>query len=255
MKKLFFFLAVTGLLYGGELSDKYNYQDRTKGYNNLNIPDVVKINELSIKKNENLKSIQKVDNKNMRDFSKTIVDKTNTQEFQTQIKDMKEYILNDKQFGYKGQMQEYREAEASKPNQKETLSVNERFYIVVSSSLDKSLIQKYIKQTEPIKNDVEFVLRGTIGGHKKMKPTLDWRNEVLKNGDSYFNRSIKIDPVTVKKYNIKKVPAFLYIEDITDEKSSYDVVYGSVHISLALQELSKINKNSKSLKKLSEKYN
>lgn len=255
----FFFLAVAlGVISfangDNQLEQRYNYNERFKEYKDINIPDIVKINDMAVKKNQNLKDIPKNENQNMKDFSKSLVDKTNSPDFQNQLKDMKEYILNDKQLGYEEQMQEFKQTQSQEKNSKEILSNNERFYIVVSSSLSDSLIKKYIKQTEPIKNDVEFILRGTIGGHKKMKPTLDWRNEILKKGDSYYTRSIKVDPQTVRKYGIKRVPAFLYINDITDQNSSYDVVYGSVHIFLALKELTKIN-NSKSLKKLSEKFN
>lgn len=102
-----------------------------------------------------------------------------------------------------------------------------------------------------VNSDVTFILRGTIGGVKKIKPTLDWIQEILiKNNSTKYEYNVLIEPRIVNKYKIEKLPAVLYIKDYnpsyTEESTNeeYYIYYGAVDINYALK---KINDNAKSL--------
>ena len=104
---------------------------------------------------------------------------------------------------------------------------------------------------QKVNTDVTFVLRGTIGGIKEIKPTLEWIQEILtKSDNSRYEYNIMIEPRVVSKYKVEQTPAVLYvknynpsyIEESTDEE--HYIYYGAVDIDYALK---KINGDVKSL--------
>lgn len=104
---------------------------------------------------------------------------------------------------------------------------------------------------QKVNTDITFVLRGTIGGIKEIKPTLEWMQDVLtKNDNTRYEYNVVIEPRIVSKYNIEQVPAVLYVKNYNPtytEKSTDEehyIYYGAVDIDYALE---KINGDVKSL--------
>lgn len=269
MKKTFFFsLALCSFLHSeiyaeadfkNQLQHKFNYEERTGKYKDFDIPTISKTKEVSLKEHKGIK-LEKNQDPQAQLKAKEITNYVNTPAFKKKLEESKNYILNDEQLGYKQELQ--KQALEKGINNKVTtntvLSQNEKVYIAISSSMSKELIRNYIRQTYNVRNEVAFILRGTIPnknqkyGHTKIKPTLDYIRDILDNDGQQLEANIFIDPKTYQKYNIERVPAFLYVSDIMSENPEYFKVYGAVHTKLSIKKTLE-NISSKNLQKLSNK--
>ena len=97
-----------------------------------------------------------------------------------------------------------------------------RFYLFVSSTIPEKNLRSYARQLAQIPN-AKLVLRGFIGGAKKMAPTLKFikksskKNPFCSKGINCPTHKIDfiIDPVLFQRYNIKKVPTLVFVENLT----------------------------------------
>lgn len=140
------------------------------------------------------------------------------------------------------------------------LSENERIYIFVSSSMPETTIRNYIKQASKIGSNIYFVMRGTIGGIKKITPTAQWITSVIKK-DPYCEGECEmypvkflIDPFLYKKYNIQRVPAVVYVNGLENPEGlseglnsvkvkNFFVSYGDVSLEYHLKLIGERAKN------------
>lgn len=175
--------------------------------------------------------------------------------FPEQVKDYNEYysqIQNKNTVSNKKQEPFY----GSKTVQ---LSPDERIYIFISSSVPVETLRNYARDIDRIGSpNIKMVMRGFIGGMKYIKPTMEYLSDVLKRDKlcdfkagqkcEVYGTSVYIDPLLFRAYNIKEVPAFVYIkglkvmdpllsEGMTDNVTSTQatVLYGDVSLEYAVE--------------------
>ncbi|HEB7570387.1 TPA: hypothetical protein RZK24_001643 [Campylobacter coli] len=209
--------------------------------------------------------------------AKEISNMRRSEAFQKKIVDNQNYILYDKSMNFDEYLGEYSQNTKDMISQMENskhlissnkyLNPNEKIFIVISSSMDKSSIQNYFKLLENVNTDITFVLRGLVGNDARyINPTFSYLQDLLikdpnnknkedKNNFYYFN--IEINPKVTRRFNITKTPAVIFIKNYdpivqdyqkmtntpADTNEEYYVAYGEVSINYALSE---INKQAKS---------
>jgi len=96
----------------------------------------------------------------------------------------------------------------------------DRLYVFVSSSVPKRTLRNYVRDVAKLKNAV-LVLRGFVGGASHVKPTARFVIDILKKDEhcetaecDMWNVEVQIDPILFKRYNIKRVPAVAFAENI-----------------------------------------
>jgi type-F conjugative transfer system pilin assembly protein TrbC len=136
------------------------------------------------------------------------------------------------------------------------LSPDERLYIFVSSSIPKETIRRYVTfVSNHIEGNVVFVLRGGIGGLKRLMPTVSWIYDTIKKDSNceglnceVYGVEFVIDPFLFRRYKVERVPAVVYakgrllsefdISEGLDEKWQTQVwakTYGDVGLSYHLK--------------------
>ena len=146
------------------------------------------------------------------------------------------------------------------------LSSQERLYLFISSSVPKETLRRYTETVGRLRDpNVKIVMRGFINGAKYVKPTMAFIRDILlidpgcnplKEKCSTFNTEVIIDPMLFSKYDIQKVPAFVYVPVVTvvdPEKSegwesnikvsNYYSVYGDVNLDHVLEMFQKETKS------------
>lgn len=149
-------------------------------------------------------------------------EKYQSEEFQNRLKGESERIQKEI-MGGSGQKKYYADtAEAAKDG----LS-NEQIYIFISSSMPASTIRNYVQDAAYLNDpNIIFVLRGFVGGVKKIKPTLKFTRDIIKKDsnctgscDSY-NVKVQVNPLMYSRYNIDRVPAILYVQGILPKEAA-----------------------------------
>ncbi len=168
----------------------------------------------------------------------------NSQEFQerlsAQVKKLEESV-------FKGARPQNKRGESD-------LTVNasggETIYLFISSSIPKSTLRNYFADISSTRSPgVHAVMRGLIGGMKKIGPTLEFISGVsvkevgcdIAEGECEMNRvNVQINPQLFKQYNVTSAPAVVYALSGGED---FLAVYGDVPLSFALE---KINARVKS---------
>ena len=171
--------------------------------------------------------------------AKKIKTYVNSKEYSEKLQKAKDDILYDKKTNW----QQYVPNNLKTGDNRlkiDTIFGSEKIFIIISSSIPDITLKNYLISLSPLSTKVTFVLRGVIGSHKKIMPTLYWIKDLL--GDK-FQYNIMIDPRITKKYNITKIPAILYIKDYNLDMEKHWIYYGDISIKYALE---KINEDAKS---------
>lgn len=118
----------------------------------------------------------------------------------------------------------YGDAKKSGEKKREILPVNERIYLFVSSSIPILTLKNYARDLDRLGDpNVFMVMRGFVGGMKRVKPTLDFVRDVItedpncdshKTGCKAYRVNIKIDPLLFRRYGITRVPSSVYAPDV-----------------------------------------
>ncbi|MEM3580399.1 MAG: type-F conjugative transfer system pilin assembly protein TrbC [Candidatus Bathyarchaeia archaeon] len=104
------------------------------------------------------------------------------------------------------------------------LSDDERIYIFISSSMPEQTIRNYVREACHTGNNTYLILRGGIGGIRKLMPTVLWANEMLKKNPlcegqcETYPVKILIDPFLFRKYSITRVPAVVYVRGLQNSE-------------------------------------
>lgn len=180
---------------------------------------------------------------------------------------LKEYTESEeyleKQHAYEAKIKRLLELDNSgiEPTEKaKNYSETDRFVLFVSSSLPESTLRRYAKSIEKVNGLMVF--RGTVGGRKKMMPTIQFMERILKVDPfcetqpcEYFKANVTIDPRLFELNDIKQVPALIFIENMDFsnylDKHSGDgmptaanaIVYGDASLSGMAKELYRMTKN------------
>ena len=118
----------------------------------------------------------------------------------------------------------YRDAKGEGKRKPGMLPDNERIYLFVSSSMPIHTLRNYARDLEKLGDpNIVMVMRGFVGGMKRVKPTLDFVREVItedtgcdihKTGCKAYRVNIKIDPLLFRRYGITRVTAAVYAPDV-----------------------------------------
>ncbi len=203
MKKVVFALVILSLLFtisSAQDTLEQRIEDVNKKAKQMNVPDA--------EVDERAKS-----------EAKKAYEYSQSPEFRSQVERFKRdlSILLGKEIPPQGTQEQY--YSGYKPV-KGMLSDDERIYIFISSSMPELTIRNYIKSASVIGNNIYLVLRGGIGGIKKLMPTVLWANELLKknpyceNQCDMYGVKILIDPFLFRKYLIERVPAVVYVKGL-----------------------------------------
>lgn len=276
------FLAITFLILSAQanenkkeiFNDKYlnsqkldQYRDTDINKNSdFKISNIKEMTNISNEVNTNTSSMisNSLKSDTLENEAQEIDSKVKSKDFQKKIIENENYLLYDKKINWQQHLGQYKNrtntaleqlkdegAVSSEISSNQFLEHKEKLFIVISSSIPKHILKNYFEMLQNVNTDVTFVLRGTIDGVKKIKPTLDWIQEILtKNDNTRYEYNIIIEPRIVSKYNIKQVPAVLYIKNYNPsyiEESNGEehyIYYGAVDIDYALK---KINGDVKSL--------
>ena len=132
---------------------------------------------------------------------------------------------------------------------------DDRIYLFVSSSVPLPTIRNYAMDMARL-NDPRFVLvmRGFVGGAKRIGPTASFIADVLKvdpNCELNANRECAmqdvpfiVDPTLFRKSGIEKVPAIGFIPGGTQIVAEPLIVYGDTSLGYALEQMSRESGNS-----------
>lgn len=140
--------------------------------------------------------------------------------YEAEIERLKGTVFKDTLDSYYGDSNE-----AGKGNAKGgTLPENERIYLFVSSSVPINTLRNYARDLDRLRDpNIFMVMRGFVGGMKRVKPTLDFVKrviaedancDVMTQGCKAYQANIKIDPLLFRKYEITRVPAAVYAPDL-----------------------------------------
>ncbi len=94
------------------------------------------------------------------------------------------------------------------------LSSRTVFYLLMSSSVPKSIWKNYADFVEKAKLEdrVVFVLRGCVGGCTYIRPTLEFLQDILKDGERERSIGIWIDPFIFRRFGVKEVPCLVMVK-------------------------------------------
>lgn len=175
--------------------------------------------------------------------------------FKKQLKNMEDNVLHDKALDWSKSLPS---SGVLAQEQRGNLAHDERLFVVISSSMPETLVKTYLSHLEPIAKDVTFVMRGGIGGVKKIKPTLEWIKRVkMYDSEHSYQCQVDINPNITRRYGITKVPALVFVsgydesmmgqhtgtEGETALKEKVSIVYGAIDPVAAMQEIEKKTQN------------
>lgn len=171
----------------------------TKDFNLSSIRQDMNLTKDEIKKRYDIKFNQSAEaNKS----AKIVSDMRRSDAFEKKIVDNQNYILYDKSMNFNEYLGEYSQNTKDMINQMENskhlistnkyLNPNEKIFIVISSSMDKSSIQNYFKLLENVKTDITFVLRGLVGNDARyINPTFSYLQDLLVKDPNNKNKEDK----------------------------------------------------------------
>jgi type-F conjugative transfer system pilin assembly protein TrbC len=187
----------------------------------ISMEEVLKAVEEGEKKAKDLGNFSNVHEGPAKELAERIYQATQSSNFQALVKkyeeELSKQILGRESFSLKDIYKDY----VGKKKAKERVLVldpDERLYIFVSSSVPKETIRRYVTfVSSHIEGKAVFVLRGGIGGLKKLMPTVAWIYDVMKKEGNcegvnceVYGVEFMIDPFLFKRYEVKRVPAVVY---------------------------------------------
>jgi len=248
-------------------------REKSKDFNLSNMKTNMEVNQTEFDKKYG--QIQTIKSKSAEQQAKEVSNYARSDKFQKGVLENEKYILYDKSIDwskYTGKysdqtkeiMKQLENTNSSLLSKNQFLNPNEKLFIVISSSLKKETIRNYFKMLENVNTDVTFVLRGVIGTPKKIMPTINYINDLLikdpnKDKSDPSNRysfNVEINPKITRRFDVKQVPAVLFIKNYNpvvqeykdvigspDKDELYWIAYGEASIDYALKQ---INKKAKS---------
>lgn len=138
-----------------------------------------------------------------------------------------------------------------------TAAGGQRLYLFISSSMPMATLRNYaatIARAEA--SGITMVMRGFVGGMKKIRPTMEFIGAVLKkNHDCDFAKekcdsfqvNVQVDPELFQKLQIREVPALAYLpgNDGEAETAPADatIVYGDAGLDYLLEKINREAQN------------
>jgi len=66
-------------------------------------------------------------------------------------------------------------------------------------------------ESAKLEGKIVFVLRGCVGGCTYIRPTLEFLQDILKDGDRERNIGLWIDPFIFRRFGVKEVPCLVMV--------------------------------------------
>lgn len=134
----------------------------------------------------------------------------------------------------------------------------EQLYLFVSSSVPLNTLRNYAAMIDQARvGKIIMVLRGFVGGMKKIRPTMEFIGEVLKKDPSCnlakekcdsYQVNIQVDPQLFQRYGIEEVPALAYlptnVEDGEVTQVEPIIIYGDAGLDYLLERINQEAKNA-----------
>ena len=128
-----------------------------------------------------------------------------------------------------------------------TLPLNERIYVFISSSMPEQTLKNYVHALDRLRDsNIEMVMRGFVGGIKKIAPTQKFIQKIISKPDgSAYSVSIIIDPVLFRKYGVKRVPCIVYDRSVAADihadanPDNYYALFGDASLEYAIERIQK----------------
>ena len=133
----------------------------------------------------------------------------------------------------------------------------ERVYLFVSSSVPLTTLRNYAAMIDRAgAGQVVMVLRGFVGGMKKIRPTMEFIGEILKKDpacdliqkrcDSY-QVNIQVDPLLFQRFAIDEVPALVYLSvsesDAEEKQTNPIIIQGDAGLDYLLERINREARN------------
>lgn len=134
----------------------------------------------------------------------------------------------------------------------------ERIYLFVSSSIPLTTLRNYAVMIDRARTGkIIMVLRGFVGGMKKIRPTMEFIGEIVKKDPACdldktrcdsFQVNIQIDPELFQRFQIQEVPAVTYLPEGEDQDQAEPlVILGDAALDFMLERINR-EANSNGLK-------
>jgi conjugal transfer pilus assembly protein TrbC len=141
------------------------------------------------------------------------------------------------------------------PNEPEsrqnTISEHDKIYLFISSSVPIATLRNYAAMINHARAaQVVMVLRGFVGGMKKIMPTMNFIGEILKKDQDCdftqekcesYQANIQIDPMLFQRFAIEEVPALVFLPDQQTEPL---IIHGDAGLDYLLERINREAKNT-----------
>lgn len=102
------------------------------------------------------------------------------------------------------------------------LRPDERVWVLVSSSVPRETLRNYVRDMDRLGDpNVRMILRGFVGGAKRIMPTLDFVRGLILHDPACagedcpgFNAVIQVDPLVFSRFGLREVPAIVYARGV-----------------------------------------
>ncbi len=141
--------------------------------------------------------------------------------YEAEIERLKTTVFKDTLNAYYGEAKESEKSDGKGG----MLSDKERIYLFVSSSMPAGTLRKYAADLDKLGDPhIVVVMRGFVGGMKYVKPTLAFVRKVVtkdpncdpdKTKCEAYRVAMNIDPLLFRRYGINRVPAVVYVPDVS----------------------------------------
>jgi type-F conjugative transfer system pilin assembly protein TrbC len=187
----------------------------------ISTEEVLKAIEEGEKKANDLGNFSNVHEGVAKELAEKLYQATQSSDYQSLVKkyeeELSKQILGKESFSLKDIYKDYVEKKKAKERVL-VLDPDERLYVFVSSSIPQETIRKYVTfVSSHIEGKVVFVLRGGIGGLKRLMPTVAWIYDVIKKDSNceganceVYGVEFVIDPFLFRRYGVERVPAVVY---------------------------------------------
>jgi type-F conjugative transfer system pilin assembly protein TrbC len=134
----------------------------------------------------------------------------------------------------------------------------EQLYLFVSSSMPLNTLRNYAAMIDRARaGEIIMVLRGFVGGMKKIRPTMEFIGDILKKDPSCdlakekcdsYQVHIQVDPQLFQRYGIEEVPALAYLPSNVDKSEGKQaepvIIYGDAGLDYLLERINQEAKNA-----------
>ncbi len=217
--------------------------------NSFSVINIPKIEKNALKKYKHIKTQNKY-TKQMQQAGKQAYKSYNQKKMQNMVNTYKNNIFSSKEFA--DAFKRYVPKSERQKVKFSRIGAHDKLFIFISSSMPMSEIRQYVKTAALLnETDIQFVIRGFIGGVKYIKPTIRFFYKAVKV-DPYckglrckmYNVSFDVNPLPFRKYHIDRVPAFVFDPDfqkitktnINHNDNAYKL-YGDANLKYAIKTL------------------